>query len=94
MNNLHAGLASGRTLHTSSDQTKSIDNACESTLSSSSSFSESLPLEWLPATSGPVRSLMDVAPLALVREFMAVVQQGMFLPFHFSSILDLVNSVG
>lgn len=69
------GLASGRTLHTSSDQTNSIDHACESALSLLSSFSESLPLEWLPATSGPVRSLMDVAPLALVREFMAVVQQ-------------------
>lgn len=78
VNNLHSGSAF---VLNSSGQTKSIDNDCgsESALSSSLAFSESLPLEWVPATSGPVRSLLDVAPLALVREFTAVVDQSMFL---------------
>lgn len=96
VNNLHSGSVCAITLHTSSGQTKSVDNACgsESALSSSSDFLEPFPLEWVPATSGPVRSLMDVAPLALLREFTATVDQSMFLPFHSSSTLDWINSLG
>ncbi|CAK9860777.1 unnamed protein product [Sphagnum jensenii] len=42
----------------------------------SSSLSFSSPTsEWVPETSGPVRSLVDVAPLALVRDFLADIAQ-------------------
>lgn len=60
---------------------EATDNEYESgsALCSSSAISESLPLEWVPATSGPVRSLLDVAPLALVRVFTEEVDQSMFL---------------
>jgi hypothetical protein len=74
------GSASTVRMRSSSGQTTSVDNVCGSELTlSSSAFLESLPLEWVPATSGPVRSLLDVAPLALIREFTEVIDQGMFL---------------
>jgi hypothetical protein len=42
----------------------------------SSSLSFASPTsEWVPETSGPVRSLVDVAPLALVRDFLADIAQ-------------------
>ncbi|KAG0558050.1 hypothetical protein M758_10G001000 [Ceratodon purpureus] len=68
----NAGSASALKMAPSSGQAKAMDNACgcELALSSSSGF-----LEWVPATAGPVRSLLDVAPLALVRKFTEVVDQ-------------------
>lgn len=75
---------------------KLMDDVCgfESPRSSSSVFSESPPLDWVPVTSGPVRSLLDVAPLALVREFTEVVDHSMFfVPFQSLTKLDLMNLV-
>ena len=76
----NAGTASAHTI-CASVQTKSIDNTSGSELaySSSSAVLDAVPLEWVPATIGPVRSLLDVAPLALVREFTEVVDQSTFL---------------
>nr|ACM45448.1 DUO pollen 3-like protein [Physcomitrium patens] len=73
----HSGATFAESLNSSSGQIETIDNAfgSESALSASPTIPVSLPLEWVPASSGPVRSLMDVAPLALVREFTAVVEK-------------------
>lgn len=49
----------------------------ESGLPPTSGHSEMLPSEWAPTTSGPVRSLMDVAPLALVRDFLLAIDESM-----------------
>ena len=51
----------------------------QSGLPPTSGNSEMLPSEWAPTTSGPVRSLMDVAPLALVRDFLLAIDESMSL---------------
>jgi hypothetical protein len=53
--------------------------------SSSLSFASS-PCEWVPETSGPVPSLVDVAPLVLVRDFLADIAQG---PHSYSTFVVL-----
>lgn len=66
----------------------------ESDLPPTSGHSEILPSEWVPTTSGPVRSLMDVAPLALVRDFLLAIDKSMSLNLIYFFLLFICYILG
>lgn len=87
----HGNTPCALSLQSSSRQMKATDSSWAFVASnalalpSSSTGSGPSPTEWVPATSGPVRSLVDVAPLALLKEFLTAIARGMQLHFSFPS---------